>query len=328
VRAHLGRAVRSVRDRGTWFRDIFEVTTDDGQVVFLKAHPLGATKEPQVVRLFHKHGLPAPHVLAVDTTCQIVPQPYLIQERVGGRRLGDIVQGVDKADEAEVRAVYEVLGRFYARMHAIHHARSGYWVTSPDEPFDVSPNDYMYQAEIVNGAAKRALEQGRVSQQTYDRAVALWAAHLPYLKDHEPSLIHGSPLPWTIYLDRDGGGWYVTKVMDLTDVLWWDPAYDLAFLRYPPFAEIKPAWWEAFLRGYGAVPERKRLLLYAVMQRLCAAMGTYWEPPTPRNRAWAAQHLADVDLFMDQIEHGAEKSGFPGTGPPGQACSENPISGC
>jgi hypothetical protein len=50
------------------------------------------------------------------------------------------------------------------------------------------------------------------------------------------------------------------------------------------------------------VPERKRLLLYAVMQRFCATMGTYWEPKTPRNVAWAAQHLSDVDAFMDAID--------------------------
>jgi hypothetical protein len=293
------RAIQAIKDRGTWGRDIWEIALDGGETVFFKAGAMGTSKEPEVVRLFLKHGLPAPHILVVDETCNVFPTPYIIQERVGGTRLGDLL---DRVAEVDALAIYETLGRFYARMHAIHYHRSGYWVESPDKPFDVLPNDYMYDAEIVNGSARKALEQGRVSQSTYDRAVALWAAHLPYLRDHEPSLIHGSPLPWTIYLDRDGGGWYVTKLMDLTDVLWWDPVYDLAFLRYPPFGEVKEGWWEAFLRGYGAAPERKRLLLYAVMQRFCATMGTYWEPQTPRNRAWVEQHVADVDLFMDEIE--------------------------
>jgi aminoglycoside phosphotransferase (APT) family kinase protein len=299
VRVRLpGRTVGAVRDRGTWFRDIFEVALDGGETAFFKVGALGTSKEPEAVRLFLKHGLPAPHILAVDETRTLFPQPYIIQERVGGTRLGDLL---DRSTEDEALQIYATLGRFYARMHAIHYTRSGYWVESPDKPFDVSPNDYMYDAEIVNGAAKRALEQGCVPQRTYDRAVALWAAHMDYLKDHQPSLVHG-PLPWSVYLDRDGSGWYVTKVMDLTDVLWWDPASDLAFLRYPPFREARSDLWEAFLRGYGTVPERKRLLLYAVMQRFCATMGTYWEPKTPRHRAWREQHLADVDAFMDEIE--------------------------
>jgi hypothetical protein len=303
VSVHLpGRTVQAVKDRGVWSRRIVEVTLDGGNVVFFKIElgsPLGTIKEPQVVRLFHDHGLPAPRVLAVDTSCEVIPYPYLVQERLGGARLGDLL---DQVNEADALAIYEAMGRFYSRLHAIHYERSGWWVEAPDKPVDVLPNDFMYNAEIVGGSGKRALEQGRITKRTYNRAVALWAKHMDYLKDHRPSLVHGSLFLWTVYLDRDDGDWYITKLMDLNDVLWWDPAYDLAFLRYPPFGEVSAARWEAFLHSYGPAPERKRLLFYAVMQRLCAAMGTYLEPQTARNKAWSTRCLEDVDIFMDEIE--------------------------
>lgn len=306
--------LHKMNDRGEWIRRIVEVTLDEGEVVFFKMtiHPEwvdGASHEAQVLEIFQQHGLPTPNILAVDTSCEIIPYPYIIQERVGGTRLGVLL---DQASEADARAISETLGHLYGRMHAIHNDRSGIWRESPDKPLNVSPNEYIYQAEIVAGSGKRALERGRISQRTYDRAVALWAEHMDYLKDHQPSLIHYSAFPWTIYLARGGGNdrlddqWHVTKLMSLGDVMWWDPAYDLASLRYLPFGKVKPCWWEAFLRGYEGeqvpVPERRRVLLYAVLQRLCVAMGAYMEPQTERHKAWTEPCLEGLDAFLDKIE--------------------------
>ena len=87
----------------------------------------------------------------------------------------------------------------------------------------------------------------------------------------------------------------------MAELMWWDAAYNLAFLQYPPFGQVSASRWVAFLRSYGAEPERKRVLLYLVMQRLCAAMGIYKEPQTAHNAAWAAQCLADLDAILDEI---------------------------
>ena len=59
-----------------------------------------------------------------------------------------------------------------------------------------------------------------------------------------------------------------------------------------------------FWRGYGAEPEARRLHLYAVLGRLCAAMGAYMEPEAPANGAWAERCLEDVDRFLDVVERG------------------------
>lgn len=87
----------------------------------------------------------------------------------------------------------------------------------------------------------------------------------------------------------------------MAELGWWDPAFNLALLRYPPFGEVSISRWEAFLRGYGDEPERKRMLLYRVMQRLCAAMGTYKEPQTAHNTDWAVRCLDDFEMILDEI---------------------------
>ena len=53
----------------------------------------------------------------------------------------------------------------------------------------------------------------------------------------------------------------------MAELLWWDPAYNLAFLQYPPFGQFRESRWDAFLHSYGSEPERKSILLYLVMPR-------------------------------------------------------------
>jgi hypothetical protein len=307
VSAHLpGRTAKAVVERGTWGRRIVEVTLDNGEVVFVKVNvhsgpewlPGGERHEQDVAAIFAAHGLPAPRVMAVDSSCQIIPHPYVIQARVGGTRLGTLLGQVTEAD---AEAIYAAVGSFYARLHAIRGDHGGVWTTRPDETLG-PPEDFMVEAEIVGGSGRRALDQGRITRRTYDRAVALWAANRDYLKAYRPTLIHFSAFPWNIYLERAGGGWQVAKLMSMGDVMWWDPAWDVACLRYPPFGETSPRAWEALRRGYGPEPERKRMLLYLVMQRLCAAMGIYMAPPAVHSQAWADHCLADLDAILDEIE--------------------------
>jgi hypothetical protein len=312
VNAHLpGRTVWAVRDRGEWLRRIVEVTLDGDEAVFFKLDlphedpgwlrgKEGESHERDVARIFERHRLHGvPPVLVVDHSCEIISHPYVIQAGVGGTRLGDLL---DQESESDVTAIYETVGDFYRRLHGIHNDRPGLWIGStPDRPWG-DPPGYMYRAEIVEGSGQCALEQGRITQRTYDRAVGLWGENLGYINDFQPTLIHYSPFLWNIYLQRDNDGWHITKLTSLGDVMWWEPAYDIACLRYPPFGDMRPSWWEAFLRGYGPEPECKRVLLYAVMQRLCAAMGSYWEPESSRNKAWATQALDDLDRVLDEIE--------------------------
>jgi len=310
-----GRTVLGITDKGVWGRHVIEVTLDGNEKVVFKMSeheeplppgslPKREEHEESVVRILRSHGIPAPRVLAVDSSRRVMKYPFIIQEHVGGTRLGTLL---DQVGEVEAQVIYETVGRLYRRIHSIHAERSGIWledpqqVLRPGDEVEYTPNDFMYRAEILEGSGKQAVEQGRIPLSTYYRAVASWARNMDYLKDHQPSLVHMSPFPWTISLDREDGVWRVTKLMAL-DMCWWDPAFDLACLQYPPFRKANPVHWEAFLRGYGPAPERKRVLLYAVLERLMAAMGAFQEPPSPSNKAWARNCLKELDPFMKEIQ--------------------------
>jgi hypothetical protein len=298
-----GKKVVSIKDRGMLVHHHYEVVLDSGEVVFFK---LGTNPEWSVVghvanvaAYFKDIGIPAPRVLAVDNSCSLIAYPYIIQEKVGGTRLGSLLKQVDKSEH---KAIYEVIGKLYGRMHGVKNDGSGLWGDEPRKlKYPVSPNDYMYNAEIVNGSGKGALDKGLISLRTYERTVAVWKENMDYLKDHQPSMVHSSPFPWNIYLERKNGQWHIAKLMAMGDVMWWDSAFDLAVMQYPPFGDMCQADWSAFLKGYGEEPQRKRILLYAVMQRLCTIMGTYMEPVMEDRDAWIREHAGDIDLFLEEI---------------------------
>jgi len=70
----------------------------------------------------------------------------------------------------------------------------------------------------------------------------------------------------------------VTRLNALGDFLWWDPAYDLAFLLYPPGYEWPAACKRALISAYGPLPEDWRINLYAILQHLCEINDVYLAP--------------------------------------------------
>lgn len=312
VTLHLpGRSAQTITDRGEWVRWNIEVTLDNAEVVFFKlsiAHTepgwlqgkQGECHERDVSQILEKHGLQViPPVLVVDHSREIIAYPYIIQRRLGGRRLGDLIGQVDEED---ARQIYTAVGRLYSRMHAIQGPSHGLWDGStPEEPWG-DPTVYLYQNEIIEGSGKEALQAGRITSRIYERLTEIWGSHLDYLRNCKPSLVHYSPFLWNIYLEPQEAGWQVVKILSAGDFLWWDAAFDVACLLYPPFGEMKPAWREAFEIGYGPAPERKRILLYAVLERVCSAMGHYWEPKSAQHAEWAAHALDELDGFLDEIE--------------------------
>ena len=191
------------------------------------------------------------------------------------------------------------MGRFYHKLHRVHHAHSG-WIQGAGEISPHSPNEHQYN-EVIVRIGREAVERGLLAVDTHRRLQDLWSEHMPWLKEHQPSLVGGA-LHWTIYLDRDDG-WRVTKMMDLSDLLYWDPAWDLAGIKYPAFREpLAAELWAAFTSAYGAVPGEKRLKLYLLMQRLDAAMGNYMEPAAPWNERWVERVWATYDDLLDEVE--------------------------
>lgn len=299
LRHHLpGRVPQRIEDRGVWIRRIFRVELDGGDVVYLKAdlqYP-ASEKEAFICRLLQEHGLPAPVVLALDTSGTLLPVPFLIQEHTGGERLGEVLA---KSGRSHAPAIYAALGHFYQRLHAIRHDHAG-WIEGDGEVLLFSPHEHQFR-EVIERIGAEAVSRGLLTSRSHRRLRSLWRDHLPWLKEHPPALIGGA-LHWTVCLARNGG-WRVTRLMDLHDVLFWDPAWDLTGIKFPVFLPPPaPADWDAFLSAYGSVPDERRLQLYRLMQHLDAAMGNYMAPPAPENRRWQAHVWATFAEMLTKTE--------------------------
>ena len=295
-----------IEDLGTWVRKNFRVHfTDRGAVVYkFSVNPDwtdSSVHEYRVTELMEKHGLPASQVLVVDDSKEEIAFPYIAVEHGPGDRLDRLMRL--KPDD-EIKYMYRAIGQFYRNLHSISGKQSGVWVNDPDELLPVSPTDFLFENEIVGGSGETLTSKGVLNKLLHQRIIDIWYANLDYLKNHKPVLVHGSPFPWTIYLEKPGSEYQVTRITGLGDTFWWDPAYDIAGLQCPPFGQANPMCREALLRGYGSEPERIRVLLFTLMQRLCAAMGSYWEPKSERNKAWAARALIKLDDLLDEIEGG------------------------
>ncbi len=272
--------LKEIEEKGTWLQRVLELRLEHGQELILKLaiHPewCNPLQEAMKCDFLRQHGIPVPNVIAVDESCALLPQPFILQEKLPGKRLQHLLLCEDKQEQQQI---YRSIGETYRKLHSIHNDRSGLMGDTPHETrYPVAPNNYMFQAEIVEGSGRQALEQGLISADTHQRIVQIWTDNLDYLNAHQPSLVHNSCFPWTISLKNEGNSWSVSKMMALGDFLWWDPAYDIALLQYPIFYEMSEVNWHAFIVGYGDIPERKRILLYRLMQLLCAAMGVYMEP--------------------------------------------------
>jgi hypothetical protein len=294
-----GRKIIRIDDLGVWIRHNFRITLDENEIVYLKVDQafLASEKEAFVCGLLADNNLPSPPVIALDTSGEIISAPYIIQKHVGGIKLEKLLE---QESEKEKHAIFFALGDFYKKLHSIHHPYSG-WIDGPGLVYTKSPNEHQFE-EVIMKIGNQAVELGKLATKDHKRLQRIWIDNMGWLKDHQPSL-GGVCLYWTVYLARENGQWYVTKLMDLEDLLYWDPAWDLTNIRYPAFCEeLTPELWEAFQEGYGGATSEKRMKLYLLLQRLDAAMGNYYEPQTPANEQWKKQIWNTFPRLLDEVD--------------------------
>lgn len=299
IKKKLGSSPKEITYKKS-LHDIYDILLEDGRRVVLKTAPESDFVNETVITDFMlEHDLPVPKVLDHDQTCTDFPEPYIIKEWVGGTKLGELLKSVN---ETEALEIFQTVGRVFGRMNGLHNDRSGLIQDEPYNTLPVSPNEYMFNAEIVNGSGSKAVEENWISESLHQRIIRLWEENMEYLKDHRSSLVHFSPFHWTIYLDKLGGRWQVTKLMAVGDILWWDAACNVAFFKYPPFLEMKESWWNAFVDGYGEIPEMRRINLYLLLIIISAGAGTYMEPVEDSNDDWRRKAFADLEEIVEDLE--------------------------
>ena len=293
-----------IEDLGTWVRKNFRVHFTDRKAVVYKfsVNPDWADSsvhEYRVTEIMEKNGLPTAQVLVVDDSQEEIGYSYIAVEHGPGDRLDRLIRL--KPDD-EIKYMYRAIGQFYRRLHSIPGKTSGVWMNDPDELLPVSPTDYLFENEIVGGSGEALTNKGILNKLLHQRIIDIWYANLDYLKNHNPVLVHGSPFPWTIYLEKPGTEWQVTRVAGLGDTFWWDPAYDLTFLIEPPFTFMFDQWRISFLQGYGVKPEVRRLMLYRLLQILCAVNNVYMQPKFEQAETWKQSALHAIPGLLKSLE--------------------------
>jgi len=293
-----------IEDLGTWVRHNFRVHFTDRKAVVYKFNINtdwldSSVHEYRVTEILEKNGLPISPVMVVDDSLQEVGHSFVAVEQGGGDRLDRLMRL--KPDD-EIKTMYQAIGKFYRKLHSIQGKQSGVWVNDPEELFDISPTDYLFENEIVGGSGEALVKKGILNKLVHQRIVDVWRGNLNYLKQHQPVMVHGSPFPWTIYLMNQGLGWQVTNITGLGDSFWWDAAYDLTFLLEPPFTFMFDQWRIAFLQGYGAKPEVRRLMLYRLLQTICAVNNVYMQPKTDQSETWKQSALNSIPAMLKSLE--------------------------
>lgn len=293
-----------IEDLGTWVRHNFRVHFTDRKAVVYKFNINtdwldSSVHEYRVSEILEKNGLPVSPVMVVDDSLQEVGHSFVAVEQGAGDRLDRLMRL--KSDD-EIRTMYQAIGKFYRKLHSIQGKQSGVWVNDPEELFEISPTDYLFENEIVGGSGEALVKKGILNKLVYQRIVDVWRGNLNYLKQHQPVMVHGSPFPWTIYLMNQGLGWQVTNITGLGDSFWWDAAYDLTFLLEPPFTFMFDQWRIAFLQGYGAKPEVRRLMLYRLLQTICAVNNVYMQPKTDQSETWKQSALNSFPAMLKSLE--------------------------
>ena len=319
-RALPGREVRSVDDRGYWISEdrskalypdgwrgnrICIIELDDGYKHCLKlSHPDytsgdGFVSELCGYSLLRGTDIPMPTLVTVDTSRTLSTSDYLVVSYLPGNRLSKVWP---RATEEERDQIYYSIGKGFRAINGIKGERSGLFKTL-DDPYEtrypISPNDYMFRAEIAGGSGARAVSEGVLKKTTHDRILQLWNANLEYLKDHTPSLVHVSSFSWTISLQHDDE-WHISRLTGLGDLLWWDPGVNLALFRYPPFLGIRERHWDSFLKGYGAKVDTKRIALYGLLVKLQEITGVYSEPDDLRDQSQRNTFDSIIDRLIDE----------------------------
>jgi hypothetical protein len=298
-------AIAQVEDLGVWVRHTYRIRFRDRGAVIYKfhIHPEwldGSVHEYRVCEILKKNDLPAPEVLVVDNSCELVKLPFVVMEQGRGERLDRLIQTYP---DDEVAQMYRAVGEFYRRLHSIPGVQSGVWVDNPDDVFPNSPNDYLYENELVQGSALLLAERHIITTLMHQRIIDLWLGNMDLLKTHQPVMVHGSPFPWTIYLEKADSKWQVTRIGAMGDTLWWDAMYDQAFLIDPPFTWMFDPWRVAFVQGYGKTPDVPRLMLYRLLQIVCAVNDVYMQPEAGQNEAWKQYALQSLPRMLTSLEN-------------------------
>lgn len=206
-----------------------------------------------------EQGIPAPRVIALDTSKTLVPQDYMVMSKIEGQAVIDRWPDLTSAQREQV--AYEA-GRYLAMMHEITFQGHGQLRQLPPDRF---PTWYDYVVDYLTHYGNEGVEQGIFSTRLRDTILATFERNKLLLSSVTPARLVHWDYHFENIMEQDG---HVSGILDFEWALSGDPNYD--FKVRQQWEETCPGSREALYRGYTdrrALPpdHETRVALYCVM---------------------------------------------------------------
>ncbi|WP_026478353.1 phosphotransferase [Alkaliphilus transvaalensis] len=300
--------IKQIDEPHSWVMQSQRIHLTDGRSLLLKAgvnpdwtEASTILSQVKATELIKSTGIPQPNIISYSTNQEEYGFLFVLSEYQKGGRLGD---AYNLASKDERKQIYKSLGQAYSRIHSIENDWSGVWDGDPSKKkYPVHPAEFYRHAEIYSGSNLYLLENNMITTDLYERICSVWDKNLSYLKQRQSSLVHVSPFPWSIYMDKDEKGFTVKGVSALADFMWWDVMSDVAHLLYPPFLNISEEERNAFVQEYKLPLDERAIKLYTILNRLCAMSGCYLAPvDSTYAKTWIKEEVKTIKEILDRLE--------------------------
>ncbi|PKK93040.1 MAG: hypothetical protein CVV61_06680 [Tenericutes bacterium HGW-Tenericutes-6] len=287
-----------------WVMQSQYIYLDDGRCLLLKIGIEDEWTDDSTIlnqvhasKLIKSLGISQPDILSYSHDKNEYGFRYILSESHKGNKLYHEYQ---RGSIDERINIYKALGKAYDNLHRIHNDWAGIWDGHASKrKYPIHPVDFYRQAEIYGGSCKYLMDHHIINKKLYDKICLVWDKNMSYLKERPTSLIHFSPFPWSIYLQKNNDIYSVTGLSSLGDFMWWDPMIDIAHLLYPPFMEISFEEKEAFLQTYTIEVNERAINLYLLLNRVCAMAGCYLAPvDNLKAEQWIKKEISTIEQIL------------------------------
>ncbi len=220
-------------------------------------------KEVLVYGWLSEAPVPTPRILFADESRSAVEASCALMTRLPGAPASTVTE---TAGPEAIRAIFHQMGEAIRASHAVEVDRFGY--IGRDGLVDGVASNAVYMARQFERQVRllRDLGGDAALSQEIERRVVEDEAHLAACR--QAVLCHNDLHEQNVLVERDGGGWVVTGVLDVENAVAGDPLLDLAKTAY--YAREEPLRRSALLDGYGPLPDdgEIRLDLYRLYHAL------------------------------------------------------------
>jgi aminoglycoside phosphotransferase (APT) family kinase protein len=230
-----------------------------------------------------EHDIPAPQVIAVDVSKQIVPHDYILMTKIEG---ATIIDSWPNLTLDQCQQVAQEAGRYLAKMHAITFDGYGKLKLPAAERF---PTWYAYVMDYLHRYKSESVSMSILTEAQGNHLWDTFEQHRTLFESVQPArLIH-----WDFHfenvLQMDG---HVTGILDFEWSLCGDPAFD--FRLEWQWEDTCPGSAQGLYHGYLAerslpADQELRVRLYSLLGFLDWAV----DAQNDGESIWARQKLLD-----------------------------------